>query len=710
MVFDRCMKDMINVKADIHYWLVEHDVTSWALTYDDGFCYGVMTTNASESFNEVLKRARGLPIQALITAIYYNVVALHLRRNEMLEGSEIDATRPFALRVQATLRKIEQEARFMAAVEDRGRGRRRHPSSVEASIQPSVHTIQPSISSLAGSHRAAHPEQGTILEAASHLLMIHEWPINCPRFIEALIFVGLDSVSQMRYRRMDHHMLTALVERWSPQTNTFHLPVGEMSITLQDVSMILGIQIDGPSFVGHPVVGLGRRWLSWPNCCDDLLGQHPNPDVLYHDPFNPRITAKFKMGQAHAQTCIPLRWLRWIFWRDSYIDLSEMDFWRHVRAYILFLLGCHLLPDTSGSEIHLQYLPLMEDIAIFRTYSLGGAVLAHLYRELSEATRPKRANIAGCIHLLQIWAWEHLHVGRPQLHVPFPVQLDGLSVGIRWNEERLREVPVGNVMTYRDELDGLLESQVIWEPYTAEIRAQVPEICTSGQDTWLSRVPLISWKRVEWHLPDRVLRQFGYCPSTDIMPMDPSFVRVDGRGKSDTDWALYHQASIALWESRRAYIVTGEIPGFDYDYKVKQYLAWFHSWATLYMLKPPVDPPTTYYPRSPAERHMRDFFVSMERRLQPHFGGTEGTPLQILRCLVQPFRLQIHMMLGHPPILILVPLRATSQLSLTSPPHLSSYLPPWESPQLLSKMLVIRTSAIYTYQATTSTSAFYSRH
>ncbi|XP_028549418.1 serine/threonine-protein phosphatase 7 long form homolog [Dendrobium catenatum] len=138
----------------------------------------------------------------------------------------------------------------------------------------------------------------------------------------------------------------------------------------------------------------------------------------------------------------------------------------------------------------------MEDIAIFRTYSLGGAVLAHLYRELSEATRPKRANIAGCIHLLQIWAWEHLHVGRPQLHVPFPVQLDGLSVGIRWNEERLREVPVGNVMTYRDELDGLLESQVIWEPYTAEIRAQVPEICTSGQDTWLSRVPLISWKRV----------------------------------------------------------------------------------------------------------------------------------------------------------------------------------------------------------------------
>ncbi|PKU67418.1 Serine/threonine-protein phosphatase 7 long form like [Dendrobium catenatum] len=117
----------------------------------------------------------------------------------------------------------------------------------------------------------------------------------------------------MRYRRMDHHLLTAMAERWSPKTNTFHLPVGEMSIMLQDVSMILGIQIDGPSFVGHSVIGSGRRWLSWPDCCDDLLRQHPDPDVLYHDPFNPWITSKFRMGQAHAQTCVPLRWLRWIF-------------------------------------------------------------------------------------------------------------------------------------------------------------------------------------------------------------------------------------------------------------------------------------------------------------------------------------------------------------------------------------------------------------
>ncbi|PKU75461.1 Serine/threonine-protein phosphatase 7 long form like [Dendrobium catenatum] len=249
--------------------------------------------------------------------------------------------------------------------------------------------------------------------------------------MEAIFFVGLDSVSQMKYKTMDHHLLTGLVETWSPQMNTFHLLVGERSIMLQDVLMILGIKIYGPSFVGHLVVGSSRRWLSWPDCCDDLLGQHSDPDILYHDPFNPWITIKFRMGQAYVQICVPLRWLRLTFCRDSYIDLFEMDFWRHMRVYILFLLGCHLLSAILGSEFHLQYFSLMEDIAIFRTYSFGGVVLAHLYREQFEETRSKRANIAWCIYLLQIWAWEHLHVGRPQFHVPFPIQLDGLSIRIR---------------------------------------------------------------------------------------------------------------------------------------------------------------------------------------------------------------------------------------------------------------------------------------
>ena len=40
---------------------------------------------------------------------------------------------------------------------------------------------------------------------------------------------------------MDAPLLTAFVDRWRPETHSFHLPCGEVSITLQDVAMILGM-------------------------------------------------------------------------------------------------------------------------------------------------------------------------------------------------------------------------------------------------------------------------------------------------------------------------------------------------------------------------------------------------------------------------------------------------------------------------------------
>ncbi|XP_072058057.1 serine/threonine-protein phosphatase 7 long form homolog [Arachis hypogaea] len=39
-------------------------------------------------------------------------------------------------------------------------------------------------------------------------------------------------------------LLRALVERWRPETHTFHLPVSEVIVTLEDVSYILGLPVD----------------------------------------------------------------------------------------------------------------------------------------------------------------------------------------------------------------------------------------------------------------------------------------------------------------------------------------------------------------------------------------------------------------------------------------------------------------------------------
>ena len=43
----------------------------------------------------------------------------------------------------------------------------------------------------------------------------------------------------------DYPLLCALVDRWRPETHTFHLPVGEVKPTLQDSAMLLGLPCAG---------------------------------------------------------------------------------------------------------------------------------------------------------------------------------------------------------------------------------------------------------------------------------------------------------------------------------------------------------------------------------------------------------------------------------------------------------------------------------
>ncbi|CAH9054160.1 unnamed protein product, partial [Cuscuta europaea] len=53
---------------------------NWAMCFDDGRHYGILTTNLSESFNNVLKGCRALPIIALVKATYNKVVQLFADR------------------------------------------------------------------------------------------------------------------------------------------------------------------------------------------------------------------------------------------------------------------------------------------------------------------------------------------------------------------------------------------------------------------------------------------------------------------------------------------------------------------------------------------------------------------------------------------------------------------------------------------------------
>ena len=70
------------------------------------------------------------------------------------------------------------------------------------------------------------------------------------RVIDIIKLLRLEGLFRAPSKEIDHCLISALVEQWRPETHTFHLPHGEMSITLQDVEVLYGLPIEGEVLVG----------------------------------------------------------------------------------------------------------------------------------------------------------------------------------------------------------------------------------------------------------------------------------------------------------------------------------------------------------------------------------------------------------------------------------------------------------------------------
>ena len=66
-----------------------------------------------------------------------------------------------------------------------------------------------------------------------------------------------------------HLALTALVDHWRPETHSFHLPCGEMTVSLEDFAMITALPIEG-----HALIGRVER-KNWPDRVNALIGGCP---------------------------------------------------------------------------------------------------------------------------------------------------------------------------------------------------------------------------------------------------------------------------------------------------------------------------------------------------------------------------------------------------------------------------------------------------
>ena len=73
--YESCMIELKQLDEKCLEWFNRLDTKKWTLAHDGGHRYGWMTTNIAECINGVLKKARMLPITALVWLTFYCCVS-----------------------------------------------------------------------------------------------------------------------------------------------------------------------------------------------------------------------------------------------------------------------------------------------------------------------------------------------------------------------------------------------------------------------------------------------------------------------------------------------------------------------------------------------------------------------------------------------------------------------------------------------------------
>ncbi|XP_040863880.1 uncharacterized protein [Glycine max] len=136
-------------------------------------------------------------------------------------------------------------------------------------------------------------------------------------------------------------------------------------------------------------------------------------------------------------------------------------------------------------------------------------------------------------------------------------------------DEQCRHIKVKN--KYQRKL-FLYFGNFVWEPYTPTVMAALPQICVVGSVVWFAVVPLICFHVVEWHQPDRVLRQYGLQQPIPGCPSQPQNLHgITLKGKQDENWFHLLAPIISQWNNAAQFRVDvyprqQGLLGFNSDY------------------------------------------------------------------------------------------------------------------------------------------------
>ncbi|KAL8105619.1 hypothetical protein AgCh_029429 [Apium graveolens] len=166
---------------------------------------------------------------------------------------------------------------------------------------------------------------GNLLRARVRNPSSNRFPSLHPRMVPLFKDVGFDGVARLTGIHTDWSLVTALVEHWRPETHTFHLPVGEYTITLQDVSIIPGLRVDG-----RAVSGCTEFKGGWSNLIESVFGKAPG---------------KHNLDGGRLR----LNWLAKLFTALS-DDANEDELIQYTQSYMLQLIGGILFTDIKDRK------------------------------------------------------------------------------------------------------------------------------------------------------------------------------------------------------------------------------------------------------------------------------------------------------------------------------------------------------------------------
>ncbi|XBI50652.1 hypothetical protein VPH35_114031 [Triticum aestivum] len=344
---------------------------------------------------------------------------------------------------------------------------------------------------------------------------------------------------------INHGTMTTLIDRWRPETHSFHLSCGDMTVTLEDMAMISGLPINEEALTGTTVTA------NWRDRVGQLTGVFPVPP---------------EEGERDSEKVLH-HWLREERVVVCPSDDNEIVVQQHALAYLWYLLTRVVFPDSTGNKAQWIFLDLLSDWD--RKYSWGLGALAYLYRQLNEICRRKKgtSGMGGFVWWLQVWMWERMPVGRPERNKIPPqgwLPHDGrhgedswwfLTVAYCWEMANVYTgSSVARYKCYINELDMLTHKQFDWMPYDAECDFWLNEMCTRVRKIWRARCPLICFDAVDWHYTDRVAKQFGRrqgTPRGESYETSQFLHQISQKNNPETStWAIKHSEWIDLWNQR----------------------------------------------------------------------------------------------------------------------------------------------------------------